>query len=229
MEEVRTVKFWRALRGEGRVVVGDVELLPGVVLRRRWEEVPERRYSVSRERRLGRTVTMVGIVDAGAPFSRKSLKRGSCERTEMRMVGGTPAHLPSSRCVNVLPRGSDQPCKTRGGPSMHQMDIFRRPVRVMSSAQTCSPKSEWVRMVSSRKGRVRRTVRKEMKSEAKVVDESSTHVIERRLVHRERALRVSAVMFGYCGRTPRWIVPVSVTCLTYWARSGRRIRVLEGW
>lgn len=93
MEEVRTVKFWRALRGEGRVVVGDVGLLPGVVLRRRWEEVPERRYSVSKERRLGRTVTMVGIVDAGAPFSRKSLKRGSCERTEMRMVGGTPAHL----------------------------------------------------------------------------------------------------------------------------------------
>ena len=87
MEEVRTVKFWRALRGR---VVGDVGL--SGVLRRRWE-VPERRYSVSRERRLGRTVTMVGIVEAGAPFSRRSLRRGSCERTEMRMVGGTPAHL----------------------------------------------------------------------------------------------------------------------------------------
>lgn len=47
------------------------------------------------------------------------------------------------------------------------------------------------------------------------MDESSTHVIERRLVHRERALRVSAVMFGYCGRTPRWIVPVCVLLLCY--------------
>ena len=63
-------------------------------------------------------------------------------------------------------------------------------------------------MVNSRRGRERRTLRKEMIREAKVVDESSTHVIERRLVHRESALRVSAVMFGYCGRTPRWIVPV---------------------
>ena len=87
MEEVRTVKFWRALRGR---VVGDVGL--SGVLRRRWE-VPERRYLVSRERKLGRTVTMVGIVEAGAPFSRRSLRSGSCERTEMRMVGGTPAHL----------------------------------------------------------------------------------------------------------------------------------------
>ena len=47
---------------------------------------------MSREQRLGRTVTMVGIVEAGVPFSRKSSRRGSCERTEMRMVGGTPAH-----------------------------------------------------------------------------------------------------------------------------------------
>ena len=67
-------------------------------------------------------------------------------------------------------------------------------------------------MVSSRRGRERKTLRKEMIREAKVVDESSTHVIERRLVHRESALRVSAVMFGYCGRTPRWIVPVKQNC-----------------
>ena len=110
MEEVRTVKFWRALRGR---VVGDVGL--SGVLRRRWE-VPERRYSVSRERRLGRTVTMVGIVEAGAPFSRRSLRRGSCERTEMRMVGGTPAHL----CCQAKSNG-------RRGMSTHiqNMDMKR--------------------------------------------------------------------------------------------------------
>ena len=79
---------------------------------------------MSRERKLGRTVTMVGIVEAGAPFSRRSLRRGSCGRTEMRMVGGTPAHLCCQAQSNR--RGEERKGKGRGmSTHIQNMDMKR--------------------------------------------------------------------------------------------------------
>ena len=48
---------------------------------------------MSSDCRLGKKERMVGIELAGAPLRRRSIRRGSCESTVMRIVGGTPAHL----------------------------------------------------------------------------------------------------------------------------------------
>lgn len=171
---------------------------------------------MSRDVRFGRKVRIVGMDVAGAPLRRRSWRRGRWASTVIRIVGGTPAHLwsvgrnqhvrseheyekaltPSSRWVRVLPRGSDQPWRTRGGPSMHQREILRRPVREVSLLQTGSLRSLCVRMVSSRKGSWRRTARKERRMVWSVVELSSAQVMDVRFVQRERAVRVSWVMFG---------------------------------
>jgi len=85
---------------------------------------------------------------------------------------------------------------------MHQMETFRNPVRETSCVHTVSLRSLCVRMVSSRTGRVRRTSRKARRVVS--LDElSSIQVIDLRLVHNERAAKVSAVMFGFLASIPR--------------------------
>ena len=100
---------------------------------------------------------------------------------------------PSSRWVRVGPRRSDQPCKTLGGPSMHQMEILRSPVSFMSCVQTFSPRSLCVRIVSSRRGRVRMTSRNGRRVLA-LVALSSIQVIDWRFLHKASAARVSLVI-----------------------------------
>lgn len=112
------------------------------------------------------------------------------------------ALTPNSRCVRVVPRGSDQPCKTRGGPSMHHSEIFRKPVRVMSCDHTASPRSLWVRIVSSRSGSPRITSRNARRV-VSLLELSSIHVMEWRCLHSARALSVLWVMCGYRTSKPR--------------------------
>lgn len=52
---------------------------------------PGRRYSVSSATRAGNEVRISGMALLGAPFSRRSRRRGSCESTAIRIVAGTPA------------------------------------------------------------------------------------------------------------------------------------------
>lgn len=48
---------------------------------------------MSRFLRFGRTVRISGIEVLGAPLRRRDWRLGSWERTERRIVAGTPAHL----------------------------------------------------------------------------------------------------------------------------------------
>lgn len=93
---------------------------------------------------------------------------------------------------------------------MHQMETFCKPVSIISCDQTSSPRSVWVRIVSSRMGSVRRTSRKASSFAILDVleDISSIQVIERRFVHNESAARVSLVIFGYVKNIPRWTAPM---------------------
>lgn len=115
---------------------------------------------------------------------------------------------PSSRCVSVSPSDSDHPCRTLGGPSIHQMEILRRPVSVMSWAQTCSPRSLWVRMVISRSGLSRTTVRNESRI-GSWAELSSIHVNDSRFLQSARAFNVFLVILGYPGKQARWTAPIN--------------------
>jgi hypothetical protein len=86
--------------------------------------------------------------DAGAALSGfKSVRR------RIRHEGGDGRRTPSTSSVNVFPSSRPaHPCRTLGGPSMHQILILHNPVHLESSDQTCEPRSLCDRMVSSRKG-----------------------------------------------------------------------------
>lgn len=53
--------------------------------------MPGPRNSVSNVIRLGRYGSKVGMAAEGAPFSRNCWSKGTCESTEIKIVGGTPA------------------------------------------------------------------------------------------------------------------------------------------
>jgi hypothetical protein len=174
-----------------------------------------RRYSVSSATRAGSEVRMSGMALLGAPFSRRSRRRESWESTAIKMVSGTPAHryvihevcylkesrserpirTPSSNSVSVLPRRGAQPCRTRGGPSMHHIVTFCKSGMVFRKDHVSSPRSLLVRSVSARRGRSRRIPRKDKKTVGKA-DVSSTHVKECRFSQRRRALRTTPVTVG---------------------------------
>ena len=75
-EDVRTVSLSKNGKGASRP---------------RGRTRPGRRYSVSSATRAGNEVRISGMALLGAPFSRRSRRCGSWERTAIRMVAGTPA------------------------------------------------------------------------------------------------------------------------------------------
>ena len=57
----------------------------------RRRKIPEPRNSVSRACRFGSDARMSGIAALGAPLRLSTRRRGNCERTDIRIVAGTPA------------------------------------------------------------------------------------------------------------------------------------------
>jgi hypothetical protein len=103
---------------------------------------------------------------------------------------------PSSRCVREELNKSAHPWSTRGGPrSKDHTDNRLMPRIVLSWAQTCSPGSYWVRMVSSCRGSVIKTSSMGKKF-ASGVNVSSTQVADVRFVQSLSAATISSVICG---------------------------------